>query len=108
MKKNIMNSIEEGISGEASADALFSQADVLASPASVPSTKIPIPTLDAEAAKKVTDMALRGNIPMRIVQGTEVLKNINSRNPNINQGGVANHTNQVYLKLDLASMTKVK
>lgn len=85
-KKKIEDMLEAPITDAAQADALINSADMVAEVVNPPVKELPKPTVTADIDKLRVAAASRGGIKLNVVEGTEVLRNSNEKQPSINDG----------------------
>ena len=86
-----------------SADALVNAADAVVK-TEAPIKAPAVPNVQANVNKLVDEVNKRGGVKMKIVAGTEEVRNVNQQDKSINTGGPADHSNQVRLKIDSVKM----
>jgi len=78
------------------ADNIMKSADVVADMGVAP-VKAVVPTVAANTAALAADLQKRGGVPMRVVEGTEVIRSTNNSHVNIGDG----KSEVIRLKIDL-------
>lgn len=86
-----------------SADALVNAADAVVK-TEAPIKAPAVPNVQANVNKLVDEVNKRGGVKMKIVAGTEEVRNVNQMDKSINTGGPADHSNQVRLKVNTVKM----
>lgn len=85
-KKKIEDMMDSLITDVTQADAMISAADMVAEVVNPPVKELPKPTVTADIDKLRMAAASRGGIKLSVVEGTEVLRNSNEKQPSINDG----------------------
>lgn len=102
-KKTAEQIMETKVDTEAAADAIVNAADAVVK-SEAPIKAPAVPNVAANVNKLVEEVNKRGGVKMKIVAGTEEVRNVNQQDKSINTGGPANHSNQVKLKVDSVKM----
>ena len=102
-KKTAEQIMETKVDTAAAADAIVNSADAVVA-AEAPIKAPAVPNVAANVNKLVEEVNKRGGVKMRVVAGTEEVRNVNQQDKSINTGGPANHNNQVKLPVSSVKM----